>query len=279
MYVSTNTSRLNNLKDMPKMLSIFKEAGFTAYDYSMCDNFERSHLQSEGYKEKAREIRRVADELGIVCNQSHAPFPSWRSGDEEYNAILFEEIVRAIEITGILGGKLCVVHPWNNATPEENAEFYNRLLPYAKKNDVKIALENMWNWEGDYPTHAACSSSENFLAHLAPLDKEWFVALLDIGHSEMMHRLGTNAVEMIYSLKDRLAGMHVHDNDRHNDNHAIPFTMDIDFEEIFAALKEVGYKGDVTLEVGKYRNMPKELYLEQEKLACASAKRLRDLLR
>ncbi len=279
MYISINTSLLNQLKDDAKCLSILQAAGFTAYDYSMYEGDARANLRREDYKEKAKELRRFADEIGIACNQSHAPFPSWKIGDEQYNNVIFDEIVRSIEITGILGGRLCVVHPCNDATPEQNAAFYNRLLPYAKANNVKIALENMWNWVDGYPAHAACSSAENFLAHLELLDKEWFVALLDIGHSEMMYRLGTNAVEMIYALKDRLAGLHIHDNNRYHDNHASPFTMNINFEEICKALKEVEYEGDITLEVFKYPQMPTELCLAHGQFIYASAKHFWDLLR
>ncbi len=262
MYVSTSTDPIDKLGDIRTVLRTLKEAGFDAYDYSMFTSCCTSVVGKENYLELAKEIRAYADELGMVCNQSHAPFPTWLIGKEEYNAETFKKIVQAIEVTGILGGKLCVVHPCNDATPEENAAFYNSLLPYAKKAGVKIGVENMWNWPAGSPnaTPAACWSAESFCAHMELLDKEWFVANLDLGHGDMMSHLGEGAEKMIYALKDRLEGLHIHDNDRRLDSHAIPYTMQMDFPAICKALKEVGYRGDVTLEIGQYRKMPLELY-------------------
>ncbi len=43
--------------------------------------------------------------------------------------------------------------------------------------------------------------------------------------------------------------------------HGIPFTMQIDFAEICKVLREIGYKGDITLEVSTWTtaNTPDEL--------------------
>ena len=51
-----------------------------------------------------------------------------------------------------------------------------------------------------------------------------------------------------------LAVLHVHDNDRWHDSHQIPFSMDIDFEAVVKALKEVHYEGYFTLEANRHLN-------------------------
>ncbi len=279
MYISTCISPLGLLNDVKKTLDTLVEVGFDAYDYSMYDSKHYvSCIDDEDYLEKAKEIRAYADTLGIVCNQSHAPFPTWRTGETEYNEKTFSRLVRALEITGILGGKLCVVHPWNNATAEENAEFYKRLLPYAKANNVKIGVENMWNWEGKNATPAACWSVEDFNAHLAPLDSDWFVANLDLGHADMMRHLGVDAMQMVRGV-NRLQGLHIHDNNCIHDNHAVPFTMDMNYPAIIEALREVGYEGDITLEVGKPYHMPVELIKPYMQFAAEIAKYIREQVR
>ncbi|WP_221936066.1 hypothetical protein, partial [Klebsiella pneumoniae] len=44
----------------------------------------------------------------------------------------------------------------------------------------------------------------------------------------------------------------IHDNDRLNDSHQIPFSMSMDFVTIARALKEIDYKGYFTLECNGY---------------------------
>ena len=53
---------------------------------------------------------------------------------------------------------------------------------------------------------------------------------------------------MIHALGKHLQALHLHDNDRWHDAHQIPFTMDIDFAPIVAALKAIDYQGYFTLE-------------------------------
>lgn len=247
-----------------KAIELYAKAGFDAYDFSFFSFIDEdwrtggtvvlkpnSPLMGEDYIAYAKHLRAYADSLGISCNQTHAPFPIRNPG-------LAERMPWALEISAILGAKHCVIHPDNNLGAEGNAEFYRTLLPLAKELGVKIATENMWNWtsgtsgqgkETDHALPAACSDPASFLAHLRAVDDPYLVACLDIGHAEM-YGLGTSAVEMIRALGDEMEILHVHDNDQWNDNHAEPFTMNIDFDAVVAALREVGYRGDMTLEVG-----------------------------
>ena len=100
---------------------------------------------------------------------------------------MFPKIVRAIEVSGILGAKICVIHPCNDYTPEENAILYKSFEPHARKAGVKIGLENVWSWPNGSVTAipSACSHHENFRAHLDLLPADVFVACLDIGHAEL----------------------------------------------------------------------------------------------
>lgn len=252
-YISTNISPFERIGDRKTVIKILKEAGFTAYDFSMfCNQWEvvyNDFLSADDYIEKAKDLRAYADSIGIACNQSHAPFPTARVGDEEYNEKMFALICRAIEVSGILGVKVCVVHPCNDYTAEENAELYKKFEPIARKAGVKIGVENMWNWAEGSPTatKAACSHHDDFKKHLDLLPKDVFVACLDLGHAQMAG-LNTSAVQMIETLAGRLEALHVHDVDGVNDSHQLPFTQSTDFEGIIRALKKVNYPGDITLE-------------------------------
>lgn len=274
MLISTEISSYRKLGDNKKILKLLKESGFTAYDFSMFKGgLADEILYADDYAQKAREFRAFADGLGLPCNQSHAPFPTAKKGDIEYNEAMFPIIVRAIEVSGILGVKVCVVHPCNDYTPEENLEIYRKFEPYARKAGVKIGVENMWNWTSEpiHATPAACSSPESFRKHLDLLPKDVFVACLDIGHAEM-RGLKTSAAQMIETLADRLEAIHLHDNDLVHDNHAIPFTYDINYEPIIEAMKKIGYQGDITLEADCYAlKAPLELLPAVAKYAASVA--------
>lgn len=242
-------------------------AGFDCYDLSLFSmgrmDYATGRVRHVGHPLEGREglafvreLRRVADEAGIVCNQSHAPYPvDCRE--------IREMLPRAIEYTAEAGGRICIIHPDNYASAEANAAMYRELLPIAKSFGVKIAAENMWLWDKklDHAIFAACSNHADFVTHINAVNSPDLVACLDIGHAEM-RGLGTSAPDMIRALGARLQAIHLHDNDRWHDSHELPFTMEIDFAAVAAALRTAGYAGDVTLEADAYfrdhRDLPGE---------------------
>ncbi len=251
--ISTEIASAARLVGEERAIELIAAAGFDAWDFSMfaMASFdwgtgkvrETGHpLTTSNYADFARRLRRVGEDCGVHCNQSHAPFPVMIPA-------IRDQLKRAIECTAIAGGKICIIHPDNNKGPEENAEMYFELLPFAKEHGVKIATENMWNWNGteDHAAPAACSHHDDFLAHIRAVNDPYFVACLDIGHAEMKG-LETTAAESIRTLGDSLQALHIHDNDCWHDSHQLPFTGSIDFGGVVRALKDIDYKGYFTLE-------------------------------
>ena len=257
MKISTEIASSSHIVGEEKAIEYVAKAGFDAWDFSMfamClydwqnGGLKENHhpLVGKDYLKFARKLKKIGLDNGIVCNQSHAPFPTFIPEIRSY-------LKRAIECTAEAGGKICVVHPMNDASPAQNAELYWELLPFAKECGVKIATENMWDWdkEKDQASFAACCNAESFQAHFDAVQDDDFVACLDIGHAEMKG-LGASAVELIHVLGDKLQALHLHDNDRWHDSHQLPLTMDIDYPAVVKALKEIGYQGYFTLESDRY---------------------------
>lgn len=253
MKISTEIRSAANIVGEERAIEYYGRAGFDAFDLSLFGTYrydwgkgiyeEIGHPFTGGdYLAHARRLKQIGLDYGMVCNQSHAPYPT---ACPEIRS-LFK---RAIECTAEAGGKICIIHPDNNKGPRENAEMYFELLPFAKEHGVKIAAENMWNWDSKkgQSSFAACATAKSFLDHLQAVNDEYLVACLDIGHAEMRGS-GEGAVFMINALGSHLAALHLHDNDRLHDSHQLPMTMQIDFEGVMAALKSIGYKGDLTLE-------------------------------
>ena len=258
MKISTEICSAAHHVGEEKAVELIAKAGFDAWDFSM---FEMARIDWNTYKvidnphptngadylKFARRLKQIGLDNGIICNQAHAPFPT------SVPEIREKYLKRAIECTAEAGGEICIIHPNNNASAEENAELYMELLPFAKEHGVKIAAENMWNWEKDAPTAcaAACSHHDDFCNHIDLVNDEYLVACLDIGHAEMAG-LDTSAPTMIRALDKRLKALHIHDNDKSGDSHQIPFSMNIDWELVAKALKDINYQGYLTLEADRY---------------------------
>ena len=243
------------IENMGKAVEMCAKAGFDAWDFSMFEMcginwktrqpiFKDNPMAGPNYLAFARELKQIGLDNGIVCNQSHAPFPVDVPAIRGY-------LKRAIECTAEAGGEICVIHPDNDKTAEENAEMYADLLPFARGCGVKIATENMWNWDRarNESSFAACATAEDFIKHIDLLNDDYLVACLDVGHAEMRGS-GEGAAHMIRALGHRVQALHIHDNDRWHDSHQLPFSMQVDFAPIVKALKDVNYPGYFTLEAG-----------------------------
>ncbi|MBQ3571480.1 MAG: sugar phosphate isomerase/epimerase [Clostridia bacterium] len=257
MKISTEIASCARIVGEEKAVELVAKAGFDGWDLSlfqMCKyNWSTKQLEQSDHPFAGAEainftkhLAQIAKDNGIVCNQSHAPFPVSCKG-------VCDKLKLAIECTAVAGGEICIIHPDNDKSAEQNAEMYNELLPFAKECKVKIATENMWNWdnEKDQSSFAACATAKSFNDHLDAVNDEYLVACLDIGHAEMKGN-DTSAAQMIKALGSRLKALHIHDNDKWHDTHQIPFSMQIDFTSVARALKEIGYNGYFTLEADRY---------------------------
>ena len=258
----------NRLGDRGAIEAIAK-AGFGAYDMSLFRMKREPDCgwNTADYRTYAKELRRFADSLGIVCNQSHAPYPT--SYGDERDAPIFDRTVRAIECAALLGAKSVVVHPLHHLDYEvaENRErmremnltFYEKLLPYARGYGIAIAVENMWQRTDGRCSHSTCSMPAEFCDYVDAHDDPYLVGCLDLGHVNLMP--DSDLPAFIHALgAKRLRALHVHDNDGIRDAHTIPYLGCADIDGAMRALGQIGYEGDLTFEChGFLRPVPEEL--------------------
>lgn len=239
----------------------FKEAGFDGYDLSV--HHRGSILYSSDPLGQAKKLRELSEEIGIPCLQSHAPFTCIRDAAhaDEYRKT---ELEPAVRIAGILGCPVIVVHPGNDLSVETNYEhIYKPLLEIARPLGVKIATENMWNYDDKMQItskNVACATVENFCRQVDIARDEYMTACLDIGHAEITDAPG--AVAMIKGLNKRIGALHVHDVDKINDLHVLPFSSNaaVAWDPIIDALREIGYKGAFTFEAdNSLKRLPPEI--------------------
>ena len=279
MLVSAQTKKLRARFGMENAIRILHEAGFDAYDWSMgpMEKEPDHELNQPNYREYAHHIRKFADSLGIVCNQAHAPTPSSYE-DPTKTADVFQKIVRAIEVASIVGAKNINVHPCQHLhykgnekeLLEINRKFLQTLVPYAEKFNINITVENMWQHYDGRINYSPCADPEEHCAYVDMASSSRIGALLDIGHSALVIGDPTRAIR---ALGPRLYALHVHDNDLIDDLHHLPFSSKIDFDAVAAALQDIGYSGDMTLECdGFIQDLPEELIADAARFMCQTGR-------
>lgn len=276
--VSTNNCALLNNYTPKETLDLIKKAGFDTFDYSM--DYINEFFTSDNYLSNAQEIKRYADNNNLVCNQTHSLFPVWhKSFDQTEINKRIEYTKRILEISKILGAKNCVVHPINDFNEEKNYAFYRNFLDLARRLDINIATENMFNCDKENrPILAACSNHNNYKKLLDLVNDDHFVACVDVGHAELKG-LDTSAVNMIENLGGYVKCLHIHDNELKYDRHGLPFSENIEFDLVLDALIRIDYRGDITFECDGFLNrMPKQLHLSCLKLMHKVGLYLRDEL-
>ena len=273
MLLSTSIATYLHQFSPEETVDILAEAGFTALDFGF---FNPRYYAKELDGHFFTELRKKAEDKGLVFNQAHAPFPS-SVGKPERDEEIFGDIVRSMKNASLLGVKNIVVHPVqhlvyaNDGVPEKlfelNVAFYNRLKPYCEEYGIRVAVENMWQDKrligrcDSCIGHSTCSTPEEFIRYMDALgDSRCFTACLDLGHTMLVHE---KPEEFIRALgHDRLGALHVHDTDGKSDLHTLPYYGGMGYwDRITDALRDIDYVGDLTYEAGNFLEpLPKELY-------------------
>ncbi len=288
MKLSTTTGNIEKRFGYTQAIEMIAQAGFDAYDIDMCRiHVSDTPISDDGYMDYVKNLKAVADEKGIVCNQAHAPFPTQLNGNDQYNKRTFDMIIRSIECASLLGAKIIVMHPIRNSSSsiakgvsyepyesrqqlyDENIKFFKNLIPYCEKFDIKIAVENMWERNPlryDTLIPAILGYAEEHSRFIKDIGSEWIVGCLDIGHSLIC---GEKPQEAIHFLGSDLKALHIHDCNGYEDSHALPYSMNADWSAILKALADIKYDGDFTFEAFNFlKNYPDELLPEALRYMC-----------
>lgn len=246
-------------------LTLIKEAGFDGVDYGLIFSEDNNPLLKDDYRKTAEKSKVILDKLGLCVGQSHAPFSIAYNNEFNENDPEFLKLVRAIEYASIIDAKNIVVHFLKNNLPEGtdikelNLRFYKSLIPYAKKFNMKISVENLF-FRKKNPKEAFKSvfgEPDNVLEFIKELDSDVFNMCYDLGHSAIT---GYMPEDVIRRIGNKISILHVQDTDYLSDSHFPPFTLKHNWDEIAKALAESGYKGDFSIEIPTFfERTPTEL--------------------
>ncbi len=259
MRLSSNMFKIHDAFGARGVFDVFAKVGIEGIDFNNDFAEYRTNEHSEQFY---RDLSKYAEAKGIAVCQAHAPFPSSFT-DEEKTAKRFDEIVLAMKNAAYLGAPMIVVHPCTHldfsieGNPEilfeYNLNFYRRLIPYAEKFGIKIAIENI-------DRLSVTSTPERLNRLYDTLDNPVFTVCFDVGHCLFE---GVNPAEAIRKVGDRLVNgcTHIHDNCGASDDHTLPYYGKADWESVMKALAEIGYAGDLSYEAGLFIiNLPSDVY-------------------
>ena len=276
MRISMEGHELRKRYGDEKMIALLKEASFDSVDYALHSTQDDLRIllsEDDEYITHAKQLRKMLDEAGIVCNQTHAETGMRDYFPYDVSHQKYKEVVRCIEIAGILGAKHLVVHgvsnPFQNSEEvfiQRNIEYYTSLIPYCEKNGVRVAVENLMEINPKTERYESFIGTPQALAAVVKgCNSPWIVGCMDIGHAALI----MDPVQFIRECEPGIIqALHVHDTDYVDDRHMLPFTQDLNWPEIMKALKETGYPGDLTFEIVLYmKRMPDALIPDALKFA------------
>lgn len=241
-------------------VKLARDAGFEVIDYSI-------NALADTWEREACEVRRAADKYGVLIEQSHAPM-------NRYSRLAHEDFIvyhdRAVEAARIMGNKHIVFHADEYFMPEcgpydpeaalkESCEVIAPHVEKCIKYDIGVGIENLFE-DGYRCPHGVrsryCSTVEELLLTIGYFNDALVGCCWDFGHARVAFgREGmTDAMK---KLGKHIICTHTHDN-HGTDSHQPPFHGDIRWELEMAAMREFGYRGNLTFEM-VYGNFPDEL--------------------
>jgi sugar phosphate isomerase/epimerase len=246
-------------------ITVIKELGYEGVAITI-DHHLLNPFHEEGLDERAYRMNTFLENHGIertvVETGARYLLDPWRkhqptliSPSEEERELRFTLLVFAVRLSALLGSD-CVSF-WSGAAVDDApptvlmdrlVEGCKKLCDIAEKENVRLAFE---------PEPGMFIDTMPKYAELfARVDHPRFGLTLDIGHLQCMG--DTPIAPHIRKWKDRLWNVHIEDMKRGVHEHLMFGEGEMDFAEIFAALKEIDYAGGVFVELSRHSHMAVE---------------------
>ncbi len=238
-----------------------KELSAHKYAYTELSDEHGDQLLHRGDPEKiGAAYKAFADDLGVSMPQGHLWLKvNLCDADEDY---VVTTLCRWLDLYYACGVKNAVLHCDSRSFPEStvfeekverNARVLRRLCRHLGDSDMVICLENLPVPEGITPVVATVDQLKTVIA---AVDNDKHLGIcLDTGHLNLV--AGQSQRDFILKAGKDLRALHIADNEGQRDQHMMPFGRgSIDFAEVLAACKEIGYDGLYNLEIPGERSAP-----------------------
>ena len=209
-------------------------------------------------------VKKHADSIGLEIGQTHGQIKGFIGKTEDDEALIKNGRIDCMAAS-VLGAPYVIIHSVTTIfmgpdCPSRtmhalNSDMFNRLIPFAKQYNVKIASETF----GDATGLGCCDFFGNINEFIKSFNRvravgdnaDWLTTCVDTGHSNKATRFNNNPspADVIRMLGPNVSALHLNDNDTFTDQHKIPMTGTIDWKDVFDALDEVNYQGNYNMEL------------------------------
>ncbi|MCX7705517.1 MAG: sugar phosphate isomerase/epimerase [bacterium] len=248
-------------KDIYDVLSIIKDAGYDAVEPNLD---ETGYLNLESTEKQIEDFRNRVEKIGLkIASVSSGLL--WKytlsSPDPETRKKSQSIIKKQVECAKILGTDGILIIPgvvqadWSAQTEivpydvcwQRTSQSLNNVIEFAEKNNVCLCLEPVWN---------------KFL--LSPLEMKNFVESFKSDYVGVYFDTGNVVLYSYPEMWIRILGKHIkkiHFKDfKTQIGNINGFCMllegDVNWKEVMAALKEIGFQGYATAEFWAYKHCP-----------------------
>jgi sugar phosphate isomerase/epimerase len=126
------------------------------------------------------------------------------------------------------------------------------LLAVAKQEGVTVCLENMPFLD------FSLSSPSDIVGFIEEINDPFFAMCLDTGHANVCRNWSSPA-EAMRKYGNHIKVLHVHDNRGKRDEHTVPFSGTIDWDDFSHALQETDFQGVLSLECYPSAKLPQDI--------------------
>jgi sugar phosphate isomerase/epimerase len=249
MKLSVNTSYQAKEGDAEACLRRIAEAGFSSIQW--IHDWNNDYMYSES------EMDRIVfwlNKYGLTMGDLHASSgvrKQYASFDEYVRKAGVELIKNRVDLAARCGAKAIVLHMeipvafWNSPTLDrlygQVFKSFDELKPYCLDRGVKIAVENLVRTDFDKEVRQFTTLFERYEADFLGL-------CYDSGHANCAFKNAGESVRFLELFIDRLASVHLTDNDGSGDLHWVPFTGTVNWNAIAKLIAQSGYRGYISLE-------------------------------
>lgn len=244
-----------NLENLSKELEVLSKSKF--------NNINFGFTEIQNLLDEDIDLKPIADkckELGLISNTGHAPI-HWPFTFNDYytrpdREILEKRILKSIELSKLFNIEWLVIHVGTyfdeNGTYdieksiEYNKEYLEEFVKCANGNGIKIAIENGTTQTENPITPPHVDELIEIVNYFNnKYQKEILGICFDFGHANVGK---VDIYSEIKKVGTKLKVTHIHDNFG-KDDHNFPYNGTINWDLAMKALKEIDYKGELTLEV------------------------------
>lgn len=264
MYFGYNTNGFAH--HSPKdAIRVLRELGYDGVAITI-DHHLLNPFHEEGLDERVWRMNTFLENLGVertvIETGARYLLDPWRkhqptliSPTEEERELRCNLIVFAMRVAGLLGSD--AVSFWSGTATDEApptvlmdrlADECRKLCDLAAKENVRLAFEPEPGMFID--------TMAKYEELAARVDHPRFGLTLDVGH---LHCLGDVPIaKHIKRWKDRLWNVHIEDMRRGVHEHLMFGEGEIDFNEVFGALRTIDYQGGVFVELARHSHVAVE---------------------